>query len=65
MVGLNKGLFYSHLQRYGVQLDDDEKTLLNTVFSIPESKDKFDYEKLDAAFEGVQQYLYQNGKNKD
>jgi hypothetical protein len=54
-VGLSKRLLYSHLQRYGVQLDEDEKTLINTVFSLNESMEKFDYEKLDAAFEGVQQ----------
>ena len=47
IVGLSKRLFYSHLQKYGVQLDEDEKTLLNTVFSIHDSMDKFDYEKLD------------------
>jgi hypothetical protein len=43
-------------------LDEDEKTLLNTVFTMtskdaPNSSaglDKFDYVKLDAAFEGVQ-----------
>jgi hypothetical protein len=61
--GLSKRLFYSHLQRYGVQLDEDEKTLINTVFSLGnESVDKFDYEKLDAAFEGVQSQLYAQGK---
>ncbi len=54
VVGLSKRLFYSHLQKYGVQLDEDEKTLINTVFSLNESMEKFDYEKLDAAFEGVQ-----------
>ncbi len=53
IVGLSKRLLYSHLQKYGVQLDEDEKTLLNTVFSLPDSLDKFDYEKLDSAFEGV------------
>ena len=44
-----------------MQLDEDEKTLLSTVFSLAESMDKFDYEKLDAAFEGVQQQLYAQG----
>jgi hypothetical protein len=38
-----------------VQLDEDEKTLMNTVFSMPDIMDKFDYEKIDIAFEGVQQ----------
>lgn len=44
---------FAHLQKYSVQLGEDEKTLFNTVFAMPESPDKFDYEKLDAAFEGV------------
>jgi len=60
--GLNKRLFYSQLHRYGVQLDEDEKTLINTVFTLVEQQDKFDYEKLDAAFEGVQAQLYAQGK---
>lgn len=47
---------------YGVQLDEDEKTLINTVFTLNDSPDKFDYEKLDAAFEGVQSQLYAQGK---
>ena len=62
VVGLSKRLFYSHLQKYGVQLDEDEKTLINTVFSLNESLEKFDYERLDAAFEGVQSQLYAQGK---
>ncbi len=52
-VGLSKRLFYSHLQKYGVDLDEDQKTLMGTVFSMVGSPDKFEYEKLDAAFEGV------------
>ena len=36
-----------------IEKDEDEKTLINTVFSLPDSLDKFEYEKLDAAFEGV------------
>jgi hypothetical protein len=59
-IGLNKRLFYSHLQKYGIQLDEDQKTLINTVFTISvkdsgaqSAADKFDYIKLDAAFEGV------------
>ena len=55
IVGLSKRLFFSHLIRYGVQLSEDEKTLLNTVFGMLDDPDKFDYEKLDIAFEGVQQ----------
>ena len=54
IVGLSKRLFYSHLQKYGVQLDEDEKTLINSLFTLADSPEKFDYEKLDAAFEGVQ-----------
>jgi hypothetical protein len=61
-VGLSKKLLFSHLQKYGVDLDEDEKTLLSTVFGMPSSPDKFDYEKLDAAFEGVQSHLYNQGK---
>ena len=38
-VGLNKRLFFTHLQKYGIQLDEDEKTLINTVFTM-NSKDK-------------------------
>jgi hypothetical protein len=41
------------LSKYGVQLDEDEKTLLNTVFAMNDAPEKFDYEKLDIAFEGV------------
>ena len=62
VVGLSKRLLYQQLQRYGVQLDEDEKTLINTVFSLADYPDKFDYERLDAAFEGVQQQLYAQGK---
>jgi hypothetical protein len=58
MIGLSKRLFYTHLQKYGVLLDEDEKTLINTVFSMSTQQEKFDYEKLDAAFEGVQSQLY-------
>ena len=54
IVGLSKRLFFTHLQKYGVQLAEDEKTLLNTVFMLSDCLDKFDYEKLDQAFEGVQ-----------
>jgi hypothetical protein len=36
-----------------VQLNEDEKTLLNTVFGMQDEMDKFDYEKIDIAFEGV------------
>ena len=61
-VGLNKRLLYSQLHIYGVQLDEDEKTLINTVFTLNDSMEKFDYEKLDAAFEGVQSQLYAQGK---
>jgi hypothetical protein len=57
-VGLSKRLFFTHLQKYGVDLDEDQKTLLGTVFSSPHASEKFDYEKLDAAFEGVQAQLY-------
>ena len=50
-VGLNKRLFYTHLQKYGIQLDEDEKTLINTVFTVHTkdtgAADKFDYIKLD------------------
>ncbi len=58
IVGLSKRLFYAHLNKYGVQLNEDEKTLLNTVFGMHDEMDKFDYEKIDIAFEGVQQQLY-------
>jgi|LauGreDrversion4_2_1035121.scaffolds.fasta_scaffold17185_5 hypothetical protein len=57
-VGLSKRLFYMHLQKYGVNLDEDEKTLLNTMFMASDQPEKFDYEKLDGAFEGVQSQLY-------
>lgn len=34
LIGLSKRLFYTQLQKYGVLLDEDEKTLINTVFSL-------------------------------
>jgi len=58
IIGLSKSLLYKHLTKYGVQLNEDEKTLLNTVFGMKDDLGKFDYEKLDIAFEGVQQQLY-------
>lgn len=54
-MGLSKRLFFQHLAKYGLKLDEDEKTLLNTVFAMQEAPDKFDYERLDIGFEGVQQ----------
>jgi hypothetical protein len=57
-VGLSKRLFFSHLQKYGVDLDEDQKTLMGTVFTLAGVPEKFEYEKLDAAFEGVQSQLY-------
>ena len=57
-VGLSKRLFFSHLQKYGVDLDEDQKTLMCTVFTLAGVPEKFEYEKLDAAFEGVQSQLY-------
>jgi hypothetical protein len=46
-------------------MSEQEKTILSGVFSMSGNarvKDMMDYEKLDLAFEGVQQQLYDQGK---
>ena len=59
MSGLSKTIFFKMLMQHGVHLSEFEKALLTTVFGLrKENSDKLDYEKLDAAFEGVQQELY-------
>ena len=60
MSGLSKSLFFRYLTNYGVILAEQEKALISAVFGLggEEHSDKLDYEKLDNAFEGVQQQLY-------
>ena len=61
--GLSKSIFFAMLNQHGVHLDEHEKALITTVFGMKnQHRDKLDYEKLDAAFEGVQQQLYEQEK---
>ena len=54
--GLSKSIFYSTLLKQGVLLNEHEKAIITTVFGLRNSDaDKLDYQKLDSAFEGVQQ----------
>ena len=60
-MGLSKSIFFQQLQKYGVSMSEQEKTILSGVFSMTGNvrvKEMMDYEKLDLAFEGVQQQLY-------
>ena len=63
-MGLSKSIFFKFLQSYGVILQEQEKALISTVFGCEGNLqgDKLDYEKIDNAFEGVQQQLYAQGK---
>ena len=66
-MGLSKSIFFQQLQKYGVSMSEQEKTILSGVFSMTGNvrvKEMMDYEKLDLAFEGVQQQLYDQGKYK-
>ena len=57
-MGLSKSIFFQQLQKYGVTMSEQEKTILSGVFSMTGNvrvKEMMDYEKLDLAFEGVQQ----------
>lgn len=59
ITGLSKSIFFNLLLKNGVVLDEHEKALIAAVFGMRnQDKDKLDYEKLDNAFEGVQQQLY-------
>ena len=59
MNGLSKSIFFGMLMQSGVLLDEHEKALVTAVFGMRnQHNDKLDYEKLDSAFEGVQQQLY-------
>jgi hypothetical protein len=45
-------------------VNEQEKALLCNVFGMGrQDRDKLDYEKIDAAFEGIQQQLYSSGKS--
>lgn len=57
--GLSKTIFFRLLVANGVLLNEHEKALICTVFGMKNNNsDKLDYERLDNAFEGVQQQLY-------
>ena len=64
LAGLSKTIFFKFLSNYGVILHEQEKALIATVFGYDGAQhaDKLDYEKIDNAFEGVQQQLYAQGK---
>jgi hypothetical protein len=54
-VGLMKSIFVQTLSKYGVTLSEKENALISSVFGLSrQDRDKLDYAKLDAAFEGVQ-----------
>jgi hypothetical protein len=56
-MGLSKSIFFQQLQKYGVTMSEQEKTILSGVFSMTGNcrvKEMMDYEKIDLAFEGVQ-----------
>ena len=61
--GLSKIIFLNQLSKYGVVVTEQEKALISNVFGLGNAdRDKLDYEKIDAAFEGIQQQLYSAGK---
>lgn len=46
------------MNKYGVVLREQEKALITSVFALDKKdKERLNYEKLDAAFEAVQQQL--------
>jgi hypothetical protein len=50
-----KSIFVQTLSKYGVTLSEKENALISSVFGLSrQDRDKLDYAKLDAAFEGVQ-----------
>lgn len=50
-----KSIFLNTLNKYGVTLSEKENALISSVFGMSkQDRDKLDYVKLDAAFEGVQ-----------
>ena len=50
-----KSIFIQTLNKYGVTLSEKENALLSSIFGLgKQERDKLDYVKLDAAFEGVQ-----------
>ena len=50
-----KSIFVQCLTKYGVTLSEKENALISSVFGMTkQDRDKLDYAKLDAAFEGVQ-----------
>jgi len=55
---LSRSLLFSLMNKYGVVLREQEKSLITSVFAL-ERKDceLLDYERIDAAFEAVQQAL--------
>jgi hypothetical protein len=56
--GLSKSLLFSLMNKYGVVLREQEKALITSVFALEKKdREKLDYERLDAAFEAVQQIL--------
>ena len=66
VTGLSKSILFAQLQRYGVGMSEQEKNILSSVYAMAGSrgKDMLDYEKLDQAFEAIQQQLYSSGKSK-
>ena len=63
MTGLSKAVFFNHLAHFSVVLCEHEKALISSVFGLQGlNADKMDYQKVDTAFEGVQQLLYAQGK---
>jgi len=60
--GLSKRVFFNLLKEQGIELDEDEKTMLSQVFGVAGKPDRFNYEMLDKEFEAVQQKLYAQGK---
>lgn len=50
-----KSIFTQTLNKYGVTLSEKENALISSVFGLTKfDRDKLDYAKIDAAFEGVQ-----------
>ena len=58
---LSKSLLFSLMNKYGVVLREQEKSLITSVFALEQKdREKLDYERIDAAFEAVQQALNQS-----
>jgi hypothetical protein len=55
ITGLSRSILFAQLQKYGVGLTEQEKSILGSVYAMVGSrgKDLLDYEKLDQAFEAI------------